>query len=251
MPVAYQPETPQYVYAVVAADLVPPIEETGVDGQPLGCVRHGKLAALVSPMIRERIRPSRANLTAHEQVVGRAHRTGPTLPIRFGTVMPGETAVLRDLLEPGRRQFESVLAEFAGKDEYRIKCRYLPDVALGEVVESSRAIQRLRARSAQGIRPAEQIRLGELVFAGLERLRYHDAAAVMDSLAGHVLGWEQIEDKSEDVAFHAAVLVDRSAAKRMEETLERLGLEQKHRLQLELIGPLPLWDFTQAIPGAA
>lgn len=251
MPVAFQPESPQYVYAVIPADRAPDTCATGVDAQPLGTVRHGKLAALVSPAVTERIRPSRANLTAHEEVVGWAHRRGPTMPIRFGTVMPGETAVLRDLLEPGRHQFETLLAEFAGKDEYRIKCRYLPDVAVREVLEASRTIQRLRAQAGRGASPAAQVRLGELVFAGLERLRHRDGAAVMDVLGGHVIAWEPIEDRSDEVALHAAVLVDRSAAERMEQSLERFGRSQRSRLRIELIGPLPLWDFTQAMPGAA
>lgn len=251
MPVAFQPESPLYVYGVVPADLARRDEERGVDGQPVSFVRHGKLAAVTSPAIRDRIRPSRANLAAHQDVVSRAHRRGPILPVRFGTVMPGETAVVRDLLEPARHDFEAVLADFAGKDGYRIKCCYLEDVALREVVESSRAIQRLRAQAVAGTHPSNQIRLGELVFAGLERLRHRDAVAVMDAVAGHVLAWEEIEDGSQEVALHAAVMVERSAVARMEEALERFGRAQKDRLRVELIGPLPLWDFSQAAPGAA
>ena len=251
MPVAFQPESPKYVYAVVPADVAGDVEEAGVDGQPVAMVRHGRLAAIVSPAARERIRPSRANLAAHQNVVGAAHRLGPALPVRFGTVMPGETAVIRDLLEPGRHQFEQFLAEFDGKDEYRVKCSYLPDVALREVVEGSRAIQKLRTQAGPGAHPSKQLRLGELVFAGLERLRHRDAGAVLDSLAPHVVAWEQIEDGSDDVALHAAFVVDRAAVERMEQALERFGQAQKERLHVELIGPLPLWDFSQATPGAA
>lgn len=252
MPVAFQPEAPLYVYAVVPASPAICVEATGVDGQPVTPVCHGHLAALVSPAIRERVRPSRANLTAHQDIVSRAHQLGPVLPVRFGTVMPGEAAVIRDLLQPGRRDFEMLLADFEGKDEYRVKCRYLPDVALREVVEGSRTIQRLRARAGEGAHQSVQLQLGELVFAGLERLRHRDAAAVLEALGPHTLAWEQIGDAAEeDLALHAALLVDRSAAGRMERALEQLAEAQKHRLQLELIGPLPLWDFSQATPGAA
>lgn len=248
---AFQPESPQYVYAVVPADLARSVHETGVDEQPVGYVRHGNVAALTSPAVRDRVRPSRANLAAHQHVVGSAHRNGPALPVRFGTVMPGETAVVQDLLEPGRHDFETLLSQLAGKDEYRVKCRYIGDVALREVVEGSRSIQRLRAKAGPNARPAMQMRLGELVFAGLERLRHQDAVAVIDALAPHVLAWDQIEDATEDVALHAALLVDRAAVSRMEQALERFGQAQEHRLQIELIGPLPLWDFSQATQGAA
>jgi len=251
MPVASQPESPQYVYAVIPADLARFVHETGVDEQPVGHVRDGNVAALTSPAVRNRVRPSRANLTAHQHVVSHAHHVGPVLPVRFGTVMPGETAVIRDLLEPGRHDFETLLAQFEGKDEYRIKCSYLEDVALREVVEGSRSIQRLRGRTGPQSSPSNRMRLGELVFAGLERLHHQDAVAVLDTLTPHVLAWEQIEDATEDVALHAALLVDRAAVTRMEQALERFGQAQKHRLQVELIGPLPLWDFSQTTPGAA
>lgn len=252
MPVAYQPDGLQYVYAVVPAGSGRPGDE-GVQGGRVGAIRYGPLAALTSPVETERIRPSRANLSAHQQVVGSAHRAGPALPVRFGTVMPGEAAVVGELLEPGRRQFEDMLAHFEGKDGYRVKCRYLADVALREVVEGSRAIQRLRAKVAAAGSAAgqgDQVRLGELVFAGLERLRYRDSENVRGALAPHILAWEPLEDGADEVAVHGAVLVERTAAPGLEEALERLADTESGRMAVELIGPLPLWDFTQAAPGA-
>lgn len=250
----FQPESPLYVYAVVTEGMtrtVSAVASEGVDGQPVSFVRHGNLAALTSPTVRDRVRPSRANLTAHQNVVSAAHDLGPVLPVRFGTVMPGEAAVISDLLQPGRHDFETRLSDFEGKDEYRVKCRYLPNVALREVVDGSRSIQKLRARVAAGAHQSVQVQLGELVFAGLERLRHHDAASLIHAVTPHVLAWDEIEDSTEDVALHAALLVDRSAVRRMEQALEHFSEEQKHRLHLELIGPLPLWDFSQATPGAA
>lgn len=242
----------QYVYAVVPAISADPPAEAGIDGGPIGLIRHGSVAALATPVDSDRVRPSRANLNAHQQVVGAAHKRGPVLPVRFGTVMPDAAAVAEELLEPGADRFESMLAEFEGKDEFRVKCRYLPDVALREVVQRSKPVQRLRARmrsAGSGARQAEQVRLGELVMAGLEQIREEDGDAVLNALAPHILAWEPADDKAEDVPFHAAVLVDRPRIGELEQLLERIAAEQQDRMQVELIGPLPLWDFSRVSAG--
>ena len=244
----------QCVYGVVPARTADALHETGVDGRPVGAIRHGPVAALTSPVDSDRVRPSRSNLSAHERVVTSAHRVGPVIPVRFGTVMPDHSVVLSELLVPGRRRLEAMLQHLDGKDEFRVKCRYLEDVALREVVERSRTIQRLRQRLLsvpKAVSQGERIRLGELVAAELAMLRQRDAATLIESLAPHVLSWEQLDDPSEDVPLHAAVLVDRRNVAQLESALERIADAQRTRMHIELIGPLPAWDFCDALAGAA
>lgn len=244
----------QYIYAVVAAGGSARGDQAGIEGLPVGAVAHGPVAALTSPAPEGRVRPSRANLTAHQKVVSEAHAAGPVLPVRFGTVMPNRAAVVDELLEPRRRHLEELLRQLEDRDEFRVKCRYLPDVALREVVERNRTIRRLRERmtaAGRAPRQGEQIQLGELVMAELERLRRADAAVVMEWLSPHVLAWEPVDDPSDDVPLHAAVMVDRRTVAHLEASLERVAERQRDRMHVELIGPLPLWDFTQLVAGAA
>lgn len=243
----------QCVYGVVPDRTVDALHETGVDGRPVGAIRHGPVAALTSPLDSDRVRPSRNNLSAHQRVVTSAHRIGPVIPVRFGTVMPDQAVVVSEFLAPGRRRLEAMLHELEGKDEFRVRCRYLDEVALTEVVERSRSIQRLRQRSLsvpKAVTQGERIRLGELVAAELGMLRQRDAAILIESLAPHVLSWEQLDDPSEDVPLHVAVLVDRRNVAQLESALERIAETQRMRMHIELIGPLPAWDFCDAMVGA-
>ncbi len=254
IPEEHQQIARQYVYAVVPAGSADLRDQSGINGGPVQEVRYGPVAALVTPIDGDRVRPSRANLSAHQHVVGAAHKSGPALPVRFGTVMPDERTVMEELLEPRAYQFESMLTEFDGKDEFRIKCRYLPDVPLREVVRRSKPVRRLRDRMrAPGSRAtqADQMRLGEFVMAGLEEIRDEDGDALIGALSHHILAWEPIDDPAEDVPFHAAVLVDRGRIPELEQALERIAAEQRERMQVELIGPLPLWDFSHVSVGAA
>lgn len=241
-----------YIYAIVPAGPAGKLKVGGLDEQPVRTIECGPVAAVASPAGSQKIRPSRANLSAHQKVVSAAHAIGPVLPVRFGTVMP-RSAVRPDLLEPRHRGFAEMLAELEGSDEFRIKCRYLPDVALREAVEANRSIQRLRhkIRSAgQAVRQADRMHLGELVFAELERMRNRDARALMDPIAPHILAWEPIDDPSDDVALHVAVLVDKRSFAQLEAVLEQVAQRQEGRIRMELIGPLPPWDFSNVSAGA-
>lgn len=242
------------VYAVVPSDT----PETklagadGIDGAPLELIRDGAIAALVSATRTERLRPTRAALAAHESVTALAHRIGPALPVRFGTLFPDPEAVARDLLGAKRDHLEGLIREFCGRDEYRLRARYLSNVALSEVVSRSRQVQRLRQRiNGHAAGQAAQIQLGELVVAGLEALREEDADAIMKHVAPIMVAGQRLPDRAEDTAVHLALLVDRDRADDLERAVEKLGAEQRGRMQVELIGPLAPWDFASIQTGAA
>lgn len=248
--------TRQYVYAVVPSDM--PMrcldDQLGVEGQPLRLVEKGAVAAIVSSTQSERIRPTRAALSAHEQVAAVAHRCGPVLPVRFGSLFPDPDAVARDLLSSSRPELEDLLEAVRGKDEFRLRARYLTDVAVRDVVARSPEVQRLRRRLARlsgGAHRSAGVQLGELVMAGLEALREEDAVRIMGELAPLVEATEQLADRSEDTALHVALMVDRSQIEGLEGAIERVAKRQRERLHLELIGPLPPWDFTVIHAGAA
>ena len=238
------------VYAVVPGDM--PDEklagEYGIDGEPLELVRNHGVGAIISKTSSERLRPTRAALTAHEKVTSLAHRLGPSLPVRFGTLLPGREAVARDLLGADPDRLRTMLREFTNRDEYRLRARYLTDVALTEVVARSRQVQKLRKKSQN---QAAQIQLGEAVVSGIEALRAEDGSAVMKRLASYMVAWRRLADGGEDTAVHVAMLVDRERAGELEAAVEDLGEKQRERLHFELIGPLAPWDFTALEPGAA
>jgi hypothetical protein len=242
------------VYAVVPSDTAAKklAAVDGIEGAPLELIRDGAIAAVASPIRTGRLRPTRAALTAHENVTTLAHRLGPALPVRFGTLFPDNEAVVRDLLAVNRDHLEALMQDLKGRDEYRLRARYLSNVALTEVVSRNRQVQRLRDRlNGRPAGPAAQIQLGELVVAGLEALREEDADAVMKHIAPFMVAGQRLPDRAEDTAVHLALLVDRDRAEELEKAVEKLGAAHRGRLHLELIGPLAPWDFTTLATGAA
>lgn len=238
----------RYVYAVVPDDVAGTLpERPGIDKAPVGALRVGRVAALVSDAPDRKVRPTRANLGLHEQVVCAAHAAGPVLPLRFGTVLADARAVRDDLLARNAARFAEALDELSGKDEFRLRARYLPDVALRDVIERSPAVRRLRSRMAsRRTVVGDRIQLGELVFAELQRLKEADASEILQVVAPHVIAWTALNDAADDVAVYVACLVQRDCAEKWDSALRTLAERCRLRLRFEVIGPLPAWDFTDA-----
>lgn len=239
---------PLYVYGVVpssACDLIS--DQPGIADAPVGIVGSGSIGALVSEAPAGRVRPTRANLKAHEDVVCAAHAVSSVLPLRFGTVMPDSGTVREKLLEPNAPQFLGALEELAGKDEFRVRARYRPEVSLREVLERNHALRNLRDRMAGSSKVAvgDRIHLGEMVFAELQRLREADSSALLDSVAQHIVAWRPLDDPSEDVAAYIACLVARQRRADWDSALSSLARKEGDRLGFEVIGPLPAWDFSE------
>lgn len=240
-----------YVYGVVPAG-GPGMEEagTGLDASPVFPVESGKVTALVSRTDQGRVRPSRANLSAHQKVVESAHRQGPVLPVRFGTVFPDEETLAGELLEARSAELGALLDRMAGRDEYRLKATYVSEVLLREIVADSAAIRRARTRMSARRGPGYRdgmIELGGMVRAEVDRRRDADADAILAALRPHVEECERLASRSDEVALHAALLVRSRDATALGQAVERIAGAERHRMQLELVGPLPPWDFTEGM----
>src|SRR5919202_951653 len=92
---------PRYVYGVVTAAAADGWPQPQGLGDPPGTVRalvEGQLAALVSPLAPEFTPGRRADLEAHERVLGEALARTTVVPMRFGMVMDGDASVRERLL---------------------------------------------------------------------------------------------------------------------------------------------------------
>src|SRR5690554_2869368 len=97
-----------YVYGVTRPGAAPPDVEggggaaggahdatvEGVGGAPVRLVARGSLGALVSDVDPEDVRAASRSLRAHARVLDAAVRAGPVVPLRFGTLVDGDDAVV-------------------------------------------------------------------------------------------------------------------------------------------------------------
>jgi hypothetical protein len=212
-----------YVYAIAEREAPAP-SEPGLGGAPVERLAEGELAAFVTHDPPGGVEPSAETLWEHEGVVERLMRSGPVLPMRFGSVVREEGA-LRDLLADRAPEFERSLERVRGRVELGLRALARLDVP--EPDEGSGTGRRYlhqklgRRRAAQGIADQLHPSFAELAVTSTRRLLPADG-----------------------VAFAGAYLVGFEHVAEFERRARRIDRECAH-VELVCTGPWPPYSFTR------
>jgi Gas vesicle synthesis protein GvpL/GvpF len=235
-----------HVHGVVPAASDPPQE--GVRH-----VAHRDVAALVSDVDGE-VHAARL-LRTHWRVLEEAATRTTVLPVRFGTVLADDGAVVEDFLKPSHDELAAGLAGMAGKVQLTVKGFYEENALMAGVVARSPVIARLREQ-VRGVPEAasyyKRIELGQHVAAEVERAREQDSGEILARLEPLALDARLEPPSTAESAVNASFLVERDRVDEFSRAVSTLGRELAGRIRLRYVGPLPPYSFTResAIPGA-
>lgn len=241
--------TAVYVYGVARAAEKTDVRAPGVgaNGDGVRRVVHGELAALVSDVESGPLVAARG-LRAHWRVLEEAASEATVLPVRFGTVMEDENAVVERFLDPQHDHLVAQLAALTGKVQLSVKAFYDEDQLMRRVVEGSPAVAQLRQRVRGRPKAAtyyDRIELGELVAKEVERARERDASMVFDRLEPLAVAARRDAPGTPDAAVNAAFLVERSKVDEFSKAVAKLADEVEGRMRVRYVGPLPPYGFTE------
>jgi hypothetical protein len=237
------------VHGVVAAD------DAGEPPAGTRLIAHRDVAAIASDVAGGQVFAARA-LREHSRILEAVAAETTVLPVRFGTAMAGDDAVVDEFLAPEHDGLAAGLAEFDGKVQLMVKGTYDEGALLRGVVRNSPSIGRLRdevARLPGAAGYAKRIQLGELVAGEVERERERDGALALERLEPLAVAARLEAASGPDAAVNAAFLVERARLDAFGSAVAKLGRELEGRVRLRFIGPLPPYSFTgtDAAPGAA
>ena len=241
-------KAPKYVYGVVRASAKARSKDKGIYGKPVRVVATESLGALTSDAPEGRLEAGRDELLTHSRVLESALKRGTVLPMRFGVVMPSESAVRDELLAAHREELEAQLDEMTGRVEVNVKGLYDEPAVLTEVVAENPEIAELRESLRGQPEDAtyfERIRLGELIAAALEVRRSADEHQIVERLAAHALGVEVSAPVHERMAVNASFLLERDRMAEFDRTLDAIGSEHGGRIRFRYTGPLPPHSFVE------
>jgi hypothetical protein len=238
----------KYVYGVVRGGRKRTPRARGIGKKQVRIVDADGLGALTSDIPPGELEAGREELLAHARVLERAIEQGTVLPMQFGVVMPDESAVREQLLEPHRLELEAQLEEMEDKFEVNLKAMYDERALLTEVINEDPEIAKLRG-SLQG-QPEdavhfERIRLGELIAGAVNEKRDRDADEILRRLAKNAVAVEVGEPVHERMALNASFLVDRSRQKEFDAEVDRIAAEQGERMRFKYTGPLAPHSFVE------
>jgi hypothetical protein len=234
-----------YVYGVLRAAEYEAAAATGVAGASVRSVEHGELAALVSDLEGGAMMAAR-EVRAHWRVVEAASEAATLIPIRFGTAMANDRAVIDELLAPQAERLTAMLRALGGRVQLGVKGEYDEDALLREVVRATPAVKALRERVSTLPEAAgyyDRIRLGELVAAEVERRRDQDTELALKRLGPHARAAKTNEPKTARSAFDLAFLVPRDGIDPFSAAVRELSEALGERVGIRYVGPLPPYSF--------
>jgi len=205
-----------FVYGILPADIEVATGIPGVGTHPglLRDVRCDGLAALISEVDSPGELGSPDDLRAHREILDATAEEVPVLPLRFGTVLASEDAVVKDLLAAHHDEFTAALDQLEGRTEFQVKGRYIEDAVRGDVTASREEDARALRRAMEGLCVASVAR---------------EPADELDAV---------------DVAF----LVPADQEPEVERVIEELVREWDGRIDIQLLGPMAAYDFAGTEP---
>lgn len=210
MPVATAAETVLYLYGITRANS-PEIDTPGVEGGAVEKVIEGEVAAVVSRVATTKIRPRRANLSAHHQVLRRLTAANTVLPMTFGTLAESE-AELRDLLDCNYDELLDLLQRLEGKIEMGLKVYWDTENVFEYFVANHEELATLRNRLFRPGRQAtrdEKIKLGMLFEEQLAQSRQRHTQRVVEALSPYCAEIRTVDPGEERMVMKLACLVGR------------------------------------------
>ena len=235
-----------YVYGIVPADAPADLVADQGMGEAVQLHTDGSLGALVEVVDPDRPLGRRKDLVAHSTVLNTMAEQGPVLPMRFGSVVHGQEAVVEELLRPQRDHFADLLEQVSGRVQFTLRARYVLDTVLAEIVQAEPEIAELRRRTADLPEDAthfDRIRLGELVARAIDVRRRADTEALLEQITPLAEDVVVREVSGLDALSEFALLVGTDAQGELEDAAETLAMELDGRVQLSLVGPMALYDF--------
>lgn len=237
-----------YVYGIVPADVETNSDARGV-GEPPGevtTVKHGDVAALVSPVATDEAIGRPEDLAAYAALLDGTAAEAPVLPVRFGAVLTDTDQVAEELLAAHHDEFAAALRELEGKAQYVVKGRYREEVILREILaendELARLREEIRDKSADAARD-ERISLGEGINNAIALKREADTLTTTAALRDLGLAVTAREPTHEHAAVHLACLAETARQSDIEDVVGRLADDWDGRVDLQLLGPLAPYDF--------
>ena len=233
-----------YVYAVLARGTCLPSRLTGLGGD-LMLVPYRELAAAASIIDRATMQPTAQDVLRHEAIVEALRESGPTLPVRFGTVLTDAQAVAHALSE----RYDVLLDDLARLGD-KVECglvvlwREVPPVS-NRTAEGGAVASNLNGREEARGPGAEYLRARTLRYrsATASHERAHSLVQDLDiALRPHAIDSRVTIAPTAGIALRAAYLLRASAVGPFGDAFEEVR-GMRPDLRFLLSGPWPPYSF--------
>jgi hypothetical protein len=243
----------KYVYCIARCSEPHHFVNRGIGerGDAVETIHFRELAAVVSDSPVIEYESSRRNMMAHTLVLEEAMSQFDTmLPVRFGTVAPGEDAIVQKVMERRYGEFHGLLQEMDGMIELGLKAFWYEGIVFQELLDQNPDIRQLRDK-LNGRTPEEtyyeRIRLGELIESAMWKKRDVDTEAILSQLRPLVERTKANKVIIDRMVLNCAFLLKRTNQPEFDQTIQRLDEQMGKRIIFKYVGPVPPYNFVNLV----
>jgi hypothetical protein len=236
-----------YLYAVITDDRGRKYGDFGIDGSEVYSIPGGQVAAVVSNLGVERVRPERSHLAAHQEVLKRLMGETTPLPMSFGILADSPQAV-RNLLSRNQRALLEQLRRVAGKVEMGVRVTWDVPNIFEYFVNTHPELRRARDEFLAGPREPTQedkIEVGRMFDHLLKEDRETYTDTVETVLEPHCAEIEQRKCRTEREIMNLACLVERPAMPQFERSVFQAAQQFDNNFAFDYNGPWAPHNFVE------
>lgn len=251
------PAMGSYVYCIGRADRPESLTTLGLRGRQIRTVSSKGLVAFVSDYPVGKVSLTRENTMIHQKVMEEAMREETVLPVRFSTIAEPKNGLGPDgriaekLLKERRKEFCGLLEAVRDKREIGLKAVWTDMPAVfKEIVEESRKVRELRARTAAAptrVPRRLKMALGEAVRDALLAKKKAEGDRLLAPLKGLADDFRINKTFGDSMLLNAAFLVRRDRDAELDKTVEELSRGNEGRIRLRYVGPVPICNFVEIV----
>ena len=236
-----------YIYAVIGNAQDRSYGEVGIDGRDVYCIPVGRVAAVVSDVSSEKIRPERSRLSAHQQVLKKLMTETTPLPMAFG-ILAENPAAVRKMLSRNQHALLEQLRRVAGKVEMGLRVTWdVPNIF--EYFVNTHPELRLVRDRLLGIQreptQEQKIEVGRMFDRLLNEDRDTYAEKVEGILAPLCAEIERNKCRNEHEALNLACLVERAAMPQFEAGVFEAATQFDNNFAFDYNGPWAPHNFVE------
>jgi hypothetical protein len=236
-----------YLYAVIADTQGRTYGDFGIDGSAVYSIPWGQVAAVVSNVRVERVRPERSHLAAHQEVLKKLMAATTPLPMSFGILADSPQAV-RNLLSRNQAALLGQLRRVAGKTEMGVRVTWDVPNIFEYFVNTHPELRRARDQFLGGPHEPTQedkIEVGRMFDRLLKEDRESCTDRVEAILASHCAEIERRKCRTEREVMNLACLVERAALAQFESSVFRAAQQFDNNFAFDYNGPWAPHNFVE------
>lgn len=237
----------KYLYAIAASGGDRACDTQGIDGSAVYCVSKDGISAVVSDCSRQKIRPERAHLAAHKEVLKRLMQESTVLPMAFGMIAD-DVVEVRRMLARNKSLFQAQLDYIAGHVEMGLRVTWDVPNIFEYFVDIHAELREARDRlmgNKREIRHEDKLELGQL----FDRLLNEDREAHYEKVAGALdpccTEIKHAPARNLNEAINLNCLVPRDGQKRLEDAVFAAAALFDNNYAFDLNGPWAPHNFVE------